>query len=61
MDRYIEWRKAKRFGCSLDGRHFRGLMPQTRLILTWKGGAYSLKPYLEVCDDTLREMFEVVI
>ena len=38
MDRYIEWRLAKRFGCSLDGRQYRGLMPKTRLILTWKGG-----------------------
>lgn len=42
LDRYIDWRKAKRFGCSFDERKFRGLMPQTRLIVTWKGGAYSL-------------------
>lgn len=42
MDRYIEWRKAKRFGCSLDGHQYRGLKPGTRLILTWKGGAYEL-------------------
>lgn len=42
MDRYIEWRLAKRFGCSLDGRQYRGLMPKTRLILTWKGGPYEL-------------------
>lgn len=42
MDRYIEWRRAKRFGCSLDGHQYRGLMPKTRLILTWKGGAYEL-------------------
>lgn len=42
LDRYIEWRKAKRFGCSLNDRHYRGLMPQTKLIVTWKGGAYSL-------------------
>lgn len=42
LDRYIEWRKAKHFGCSLDSRQYRGLMPETRLILTWKGGAYEL-------------------
>lgn len=42
IDRYIDWRKSKRFGCSLDGRMYRGLMPQTKLILTWKGGPYEL-------------------
>lgn len=133
MDRYIEWRLAKDFGCALDGRQFRGLLPQTKLIVTWKGSGYELntkrtknaegedveylaadslqtyikglyraaglplasshsgrrtfasrllaagedletvqlllghsdldhvEPYLEVCDDTLREMFEMVL
>lgn len=133
LERYIAWRKTKDFGCSLDGSQYCGLMPATKLILTWKGGAYELNakrlknaggepveyaaadslqtyikglyraagfplasshsgrrtfasrllaagvsltdvqgllghadldhvaPYLEVCDDTLREMFEVVI
>lgn len=42
LDRYIDWRKAKHFGCSLDESQYRGLMPQTCLILTWKGGAYEL-------------------
>lgn len=42
MERYISWRQAKNFGCSLDDRQFRGLMPQTKLILTWKGGPYEL-------------------
>jgi integrase/recombinase XerD len=42
FDRYVEWRLAKRFGCSLDGRQYRGLMPTTKLILTWKGSAYGL-------------------
>lgn len=32
MDRYIEWRLSKRFGCSLDGRQYRGLMPRARLM-----------------------------
>lgn len=44
MDRYIEWRLAKRFGCSLDGRQYRGLMPKTRWILTWKGGPTNSIP-----------------
>ena len=42
MERYIEWRKAKRFGCSFNDRQYRGLSPATRLILTWKGGPYEL-------------------
>lgn len=31
MDRYIEWRQSKRFGCSLDDRQYRGMKPGTRL------------------------------
>ena len=42
LERYIEWRKARGFGCALDERQYRGLMPETRLILTWKGGPYEL-------------------
>lgn len=42
LERYIEWRKAKRFGCSFNDRQYRGLSPATRLILTWKGGPYEL-------------------
>ncbi len=42
LERYIAWRKTKDFGCSLDDRQYRGLMPATKLILTWKGGAYEL-------------------
>lgn len=42
LERYIEWRKAKRFGCSLDGKKYRGMMPKTKLILTWKGTGYGL-------------------
>lgn len=42
LERYIAWRRSKDFGCSLDDRQYRGLMPATRLILTWKGGAYEL-------------------
>lgn len=42
LERYIEWRKVRGFGCALDERQYRGLMPETRLILTWKGGPYEL-------------------
>lgn len=42
LERYIAWRQAKDFGCSLDGRKYRGLIPESRLILTWKGGPYEL-------------------
>ena len=42
LERYITWRKSKDFGCSLDSRQYRGLMPDTKLILTWKGSAYEL-------------------
>lgn len=44
LERYIAWRKAKDFGCALDDRQYRGLMPATKLVLTWKGGAYELSP-----------------
>lgn len=44
LERYVAWRKARGFGCSLDDRQYRGLMPETRLILTWKGGPYELSP-----------------
>lgn len=44
LERYIAWRRARGFGCSLDDRKFRGLMPETRLVLTWKGGPYELSP-----------------
>lgn len=42
LDRYIEWRCRKGFGSALDKRLFRGLLPETKLVLTWKGGAYEL-------------------
>lgn len=42
LERYIAWRKAKDFGCSLDSRQYRGLMPDTKLVLTWKGTGYEL-------------------
>ena len=42
MDRYIEWRTTKRFGCSQNPRQYRGLMSRTKLVLTWKGGPYEL-------------------
>lgn len=44
LERYIVWRKGRHFGCALDGRQYRGLLPETRLILTWKGGPYELSP-----------------
>lgn len=44
LERYIQWRKDKHFGCALDDRQYRGLMPETKLILTWKGGPYELSP-----------------
>lgn len=42
LEQYIAWRTGKGFGCSLDDRQYRGLMPETRLVLTWKGGPYEL-------------------
>lgn len=42
LERYILWRRAKDFGCALDDRLYCGLRPETRLILTWKGGPYEL-------------------
>jgi integrase/recombinase XerD len=42
FDRYIEWRYQRGAGAALDRREYRGLMPNTRLILTQKGSAYEL-------------------
>lgn len=42
LERYLGWRIAKRFGWSPINPEYRGLMPETRLVLTWKGGPYEL-------------------
>lgn len=42
FDGYIEWRYQRGAGAALDRREYRGLMPQTRLILTQKGSAFEL-------------------
>lgn len=42
LERYIEWRWQRGKGTALDRRMWRGLMPQTTLILTHKGGPYEL-------------------
>lgn len=39
---YIAWRKKKRFCCALADTKYRGLMPATKLIVTWKGSKYEL-------------------
>ncbi|KAF7961412.1 integrase [Cupriavidus sp. UYMU48A] len=42
LERYIEWRWERDKGAALDRGKWRGLMPQTSLILTHKGGSYEL-------------------
>lgn len=42
LDRYIEWRWEHGKGTALDRQKWRGLMPQTSLILTHKGSRYEL-------------------
>ncbi|WP_059414302.1 tyrosine-type recombinase/integrase [Cupriavidus basilensis] len=42
VERYIEWRWEHDKGTALDRGKWRGLMPQTSLILTHKGGPYEL-------------------
>ncbi|MBB6582228.1 tyrosine-type recombinase/integrase [Ralstonia solanacearum] len=42
LERYIEWRWQRSKGAALDRQMWRGLMPQTTLILTHKGGPYEL-------------------
>jgi integrase/recombinase XerD len=39
---YIEWRWAKAYATDLDRRRYLGLMPQTALIVTRRGGAFEL-------------------
>ncbi|GAI43716.1 unnamed protein product, partial [marine sediment metagenome] len=41
-ERYIELRRANDKGAAMDRRMSRGLIPQTCLILTHKGGPYEL-------------------
>lgn len=42
LDAYIEWRWAKGHATELDRRRYRGLSPQTVLIVTRRGGAFEL-------------------
>lgn len=42
LERYIEWRWRRNKGTALDRSEWRGLMPQTTLILTHKGSGYEL-------------------
>lgn len=42
FERYISWRLARKAGTALDASEYRGLMPQTRLILTQKASAFEL-------------------
>ncbi|CAG9235632.1 Integrase [Paraburkholderia tropica] len=42
FDRYVEWRYERGHGTFLDRREYRGLMPQTRLVVTQQGGAFAL-------------------
>jgi len=42
FDRYIEWRYQRGAGAALDRREYRGLMPETHLIVTQKGSAFEL-------------------
>jgi integrase/recombinase XerD len=42
FDRYIEWLYQRGAGAALERREFRGLMPETPLIVTQKGGAFEL-------------------
>ncbi|MCL6482936.1 MAG: site-specific integrase [Janthinobacterium lividum] len=42
LERYMEWRWQNNKGTAMDRRMWRGLMPETTLILTHKGGPYEL-------------------
>lgn len=42
LERYIEWRWQSDKGTALDRRMWRGLMPETTLVLTHKGGPFEL-------------------
>ncbi len=50
LERYIEWRWQNNRGTALDRRLWRGLMPETTLILTHKGGPYELSVKRRVND-----------
>lgn len=42
LERYLEHRWTKGLGTDLDRRRYRGLMPETALMLTHKGSAFEL-------------------
>lgn len=42
LERYIEWRWARDKATAMDRTKYRGLIPQTCLILTHKRGHYEL-------------------
>jgi site-specific recombinase XerD len=50
LERYIEWRWLNNKGTAMDRRTWRGLMPETCLILTHKGGRYELSVKRRVND-----------
>lgn len=43
LDDYIDYRIEKRLGISTKSKHYRGLNPKSKLILSSKGAAYCLK------------------
>lgn len=42
LDAYIEWRWTKGHGTELDRRRYRGLSPETALIVTRRSGSFAL-------------------
>lgn len=42
LDRYLDYRVANDLGCDLDRSRYRGLMPETKLLLTHRGAGYEL-------------------
>ncbi|MGT2457777.1 tyrosine-type recombinase/integrase [Cupriavidus basilensis] len=53
LSRYLAWRYERGHGAALDRAHYRGMMPETRLILTHKGGPYELTTKRRIGQDGL--------
>lgn len=42
LDHYLDYRVANDLGCAIDRARYRGLLPETKLLLTHRGSGYEL-------------------
>jgi integrase/recombinase XerD len=42
LESYLDFRSKNRLGCTLDTKEYRGLLPESKLLLTHRGGGFEL-------------------